>query len=77
MTLHWLWLRSEWDLDGLCLFSYSTDGKTYASLGEPYHFRWADYRGERIGLFSYNNSGEAGYADFGSFTYRYDSPLTR
>ena len=34
-------------------------------------------RGERIGLFSYNNSDEAGYADFGSFTYRYDSSLTR
>jgi hypothetical protein len=28
-------------------------------------------------LFSYNKSGEAGYADFNSFTYRYDSPLTR
>jgi beta-xylosidase len=72
-----LWLRSEWDLDGLCRFSYSTDGKTFASLGEPYRFGWADYRGERIGLFSYNNSGDAGYADFGSFTYRYDSALTR
>lgn len=72
-----LWLRSEWDLDGLCRFSYSTDGQTFASLGEPYQFGWADYRGERIGLFSYNNAGEAGYADFASFTYRYDSPLTR
>jgi len=72
-----LWLRSEWGLDGLCRFSYSTDGKSFATLGGPYEFGWADYRGERIGLFSYNNSGEAGYADFGSFTYRYDSPLTR
>ena len=36
-----------------------------------------DYRGERIGLFSYNNAGEAGYADFGSFTYRYDSAPNR
>ncbi|MDF3058668.1 MAG: xynB 4 [Rariglobus sp.] len=72
-----LWLRSEWDLDGLCRFSYSTDGKTFASLGEPHPFGWADYRGERIGLFSYNNAGEAGHADFGSFTYRYDSALTR
>ena len=72
-----LWLRSEWDLDGLCRFSYSTDGKTFASLGDPYQFGWADYRGERIGLFSYNNSDEAGYADFGSFTYHYDSSLTR
>jgi beta-xylosidase len=72
-----LWLRSEWGLDGLCRFSYSTDGKLFTSLGEPYQFRWADYRGERVGLFSYNNSGDAGHADFGSFTYRYDSALTR
>ncbi|HEY8993721.1 MAG TPA: glycoside hydrolase 43 family protein [Lacunisphaera sp.] len=72
-----LWLRSEWNLDGACRFSYSTDGKTFTSLGEPYQFGWSDYRGERIGLFSYNNVGEAGYADFGSFTYDYDSPLTR
>jgi beta-xylosidase len=72
-----LWLRSEWDLDGICRFSYSTDSKTFTSLGEPYQFGWADYRGERVGLFSYNNSGEAGYADFGSFTYLYDSALNR
>jgi hypothetical protein len=49
----------------------------FTSLGESYQFAWADYRGERIGLFSYNNSGEAGYADFDSFTYRYDSTLAR
>lgn len=72
-----LWLRSEWGLDGVCRFSYSSDGETFATLGDPYQFGWADYRGERIGLFSYNNIGEAGYADFGSFTYRYASPLTR
>ena len=72
-----LWLRSEWGLDGLCRFSYSTDGKTFATLGEPYRFGWTDYRGERIGLFSYNNNAEAGHADFGLFTYRYDSALTR
>jgi len=72
-----LWLRSEWGLEGLCRFSYSTDGKTFTPFGEPYRFGWNEYRGERIGLFSYNNLGEAGHADFGSFTYRYDSALTR
>ena len=72
-----LWLRSEWGLDGVCRFSYSADGKTFTTFGEPFRFGWQDYRGERIGLFSYNNAGEAGHADFGSFTYRYDSALTR
>lgn len=77
LTAKPLWLRSEWGLDGLCRFSYSTNGKTFTTLGEPYRFGWSDYRGERIGLFSYNNTTEAGYADFDTFTYRYDSPLTR
>jgi beta-xylosidase len=72
-----LWLRSEWGLDGVCRFSYSTDGKNFVTLGDLYQFAWGDYRGERVGLFSYNNQGEAGHADFGAFTYRYDSPLTR
>jgi hypothetical protein len=72
-----LWLRSEWDQDGIGRFSYSSDGKTFSPLGEPYAFGWADYRGERIGLFTYNNTGDAGYADFAAFTYRYESPMTR
>jgi beta-xylosidase len=70
-------LRSEWGLDGVCRFSYSTNGMTFSSLGEPCQFGWNDYRGERIGLFSYNNTGETGHADFDSFTYRYDSTSTR
>jgi beta-xylosidase len=72
-----LWFRSQWELEGLCRFSYSTDGSTFHALGEAYAFGWSDYRGERIGLFSYNNAGEGGYADFDSFVYHYDSAVTR
>ena len=72
-----LWLRSEWGMDGLSRFSFSTDGEHFTPFGEPFRFGWQDYRGERIGLFSYNNAGEAGHADFDSFSYRYDSALTR
>jgi beta-xylosidase len=72
-----LWLRSEWGLDGVCRFFYSTDAKSFVTLGDPHQFAWGDYRGERVGLFSYNNQGEAGHADFGSFTYHFDSPLTQ
>ena len=72
-----LWLRSEWGLDGVSQFSYSTDGRNFTKFGEPFRFGWDDYRGERIGLFSYNNAAEAGHADFDSFTYRYDAALKR
>jgi beta-xylosidase len=72
-----LWLRSEWGLDGKSRYSYSSDGATFTPFGEPYQLGWGDYRGDRIGLYTYNNDAEAGYVDIGSFSYRYDSPATR
>ena len=72
-----LWLRSTWGLDGLSRYAYSTDGETFTPFGEPYLLSWGDYRGDRLGIFTYNNKGEAGYVDCDSFTYHYDSPVTR
>jgi hypothetical protein len=66
-----VWLRSSWGLDGLCRFSRSLDGQTFEPVGEPYQMKWASYRGDRIGLFSYNNAADAGYVDFDSFHYEY------
>jgi beta-xylosidase len=72
-----LWLRSEWALDGSCRFSYSTDQRIFTPFGDPYQFGWADYRGERIGLFSYNNDADDGHADFRNFSYIYNSSVNR
>ncbi len=69
-----LWLRSTWGLDGLSRYAYSTDGKTFTPFGEPYQLAWGDYRGDRLGIFTYNNKGEAGYVDCDSFTYHYGPP---
>lgn len=71
-----IWLRSTWGLDGLSRYSYSTDGKNFTTFGEPYQLTWGDYRGDRIGIFTYNNNGTDGYIDCDSFTYTYDSPAT-
>lgn len=71
-----IWLRSTWGLDGLSHYSYSTDGATFTTFGEPYQLSWGDYRGDRIGIFTFNNKAETGYVDCESFTYRYDSPST-
>lgn len=35
-----------------------------------------DYRGDHIGIFTYNNDAEVGQVDVDSFNYRYDSPAT-
>ena len=69
-----IWLRSEWGLDGLSRYSYSTDGKTFLPFGEPGRLGWANYRGDRLGIFSYNTLAEAGYIDVDWFHYDYAGP---
>lgn len=66
-----IWFRSTWGLDGLSHYAYSIDGHQYTRFGDPYPFSWGDYRGNRIGIFTYNNKAESGYIDCDSFLYDY------
>jgi len=63
LTGNTLWIRSFWGLDGQSQYAYSRDGKSYKEFGEPYSLSWGHYRGDRIGLFSYNNKTADGYVD--------------
>jgi len=74
ITSNTIWLRSIWSLDGGSRYYYSTDGQTFTPFGTVYQLVWGDYRGDRIGIFTYNNNAEAGYIDVDSFTYDYDHP---
>lgn len=65
-----IWLRSTWGQDAVSRFSYSLDGETFTEFGEPYRLTWGDYRGDRIGVFTYNDLGEAGYIDVDDFHYQ-------
>ncbi|HEX8425266.1 glycoside hydrolase 43 family protein [Hymenobacter sp.] len=69
-----LWLKSTWGLDGKSQYFYSLDGKTYKPFGQPYQMAWGSYRGDRLGLYSYNNKAEAGYVDVDYFRYNYSRP---
>jgi beta-xylosidase len=69
-----LWLRSTWAADGLSRYAYSTDGQNFTSFGAAYQLVSGDYRGDRLGIFTYNNDAEAGTIDCDSFTYDYDQP---
>ena len=40
----------------------STDGDNYHELG-TYQLSWGYYRGDRIGIFCYNDEGEGGFID--------------
>ena len=58
-----LWLASTWGLDGLSQFAYSLDGITFTDFAAPYPLRWGSYRGDRLGLYSFNNRTDTGYLD--------------
>jgi len=66
-----LWLRADITVDGLATWAFSTDGKDFKPFGGTHQCDWANYRGTRIGLFTYNSTGEEGFVDFDSFHYAY------
>lgn len=69
-----IWLRSTWGFDGASQYSYSLDGKIFTPLGDPYQLAWGFYRGDRLGIYSYNPVAERGYVDVDWFHYDYLSP---
>lgn len=66
-----IWLKSIWGLDGRSQYYYSTDGENFIAFGEPYLLRWGSYRGDRIGIFNYNNDDDSGYVDIDYFRYSF------
>lgn len=58
----YLWIKSEWGLDGLSRFSFSTDGDNYTPLGTS-QLSWGFYRGDRIGIYCFNDFSDTGYVD--------------
>lgn len=64
-----VWLKSEWGLDGKSIYSYSIDGDNYQPFGDTYQLAWGNYRGDRIGIYCFNNKEEKGYVDVDYFHY--------
>ena len=48
---------------------YSLDGDNFIPFGHPYQLSWGNYRGDRIGVYCYNNNVESGYVDIDYFHY--------
>ncbi len=51
------------------IMSYSMDGEKYEPAGDAFEMRWGDWKGPRIGIYSY---GTPGTAHFDEFEYEYD-----
>ena len=65
-----IWLKSTWQFDGKSQYYYSLDGKSYTVFGAVYQMAWGSYRGDRIGIYNYNNKKDAGYVDIDWFNYQ-------
>lgn len=64
-----VYLRTTIDFDGQAAFAWSTNGKRFTDSKETFQLKWGSYRGDRIGLYTFNNQQEAGYIDINRFTY--------
>lgn len=65
----WVYLRSTWDLSGISHYSWSLNGEEWHKTGTTYRLEWGNYRGDRLGLYTYGNHGEVGEATFTDFRY--------
>lgn len=63
-----VWLRTSWDVSGVSRFSYSLEGSTFTPFGGTYQLTWGGYRGDRLGLYTYNPNG-TGHVDVDSVQY--------
>jgi xylan 1,4-beta-xylosidase len=72
LTGNTLWLKADCDfLTEMAQFSYSTDGKRFLPLGEPFEmvYQLTTFQGIRYSLFAYNRAEKnGGHADFDSIT---------
>lgn len=67
-----VWLKSEWSLDGKSKFYYSIDRNNFIQFGDEYQLCWGYYRGDRLGLYCFNDKSEDGYVDIDFFNYKMD-----
>jgi beta-xylosidase len=70
VTSQYIWLKSEWGLEGMSRFYYSFDGTDFIPFGDPYQLVWGNYRGDRLGIYCFNDLMEEGYVDVDYFHYQ-------
>jgi beta-xylosidase len=68
-----IWLRSHWDIDGKSQYAYSLDGQTFTTAGPEFQLTWGYYRGDRVGIFTFNDLSDSGEIDVDSFDYTFDA----
>ncbi len=65
-----IYLRTSMGVEDKATFQYSWDGVTFYNLGGIYPMTSANFRGDMIGVFTYNDLAESGFIDVDWFHYR-------
>lgn len=63
-------LATRWGNDGRATFAHDGGHGRFERFGGVYGMKWQDYRGDRVGLFTFHEDDERGHADFSAFRYR-------
>ncbi len=69
-----VWLRSLISGEGSTTWAYSFNGRDFTPFGGRFRFAWANYRGDRIGIFTYNDDADAGFVNVDEFQYTFTGP---
>ncbi|HEU0252100.1 MAG TPA: glycoside hydrolase, partial [Pyrinomonadaceae bacterium] len=69
LSANTFWLRVKVEENAVCSFSYSTDGKTFAPVGQQFKARQGRWIGAKVGIFALGKGpvSERGYADYDWF----------
>ena len=65
----YIYLRTSWGMADTSVFEWSLDGKTYHSYPLAYKMCPGNFRGDMVGMFTFNNEGE-GFIDIDYFDYQ-------
>lgn len=65
-----IFLRTSIEITDEAGFQYSFDGITYHKLGSVYPMKAANFRGDMIGVFTYDDGGQSGFVDVDWFHYQ-------
>jgi beta-xylosidase len=68
-----IWLRSTVGFDDLNNFAFSLDGKTFTPFGSNYKLKCAGYRGDLIGIYTFNSEAEAGFVSVDFLHYNFNN----
>ena len=67
----------ELNNNGTSKFAWSLDGENFTPIVDNFKFGWGNYRGTRLGIYSYNNDAESGFIDVDFFHYIYADPQNK